>query len=96
MSQLAPDGDVAAEIRRRKRLITLVSLAGMVPLLAALEMMRRGALGMPVTWAVLASAMLVGHMAWVLMQWRCPSCAGFVRSMMKKEQCPHCGTRFTP
>ena len=67
----------------------------MVPLLAALEMMRRGTLGMPVTWAVLASALLVGHMAWVQLQMRCPQCARFVKSMMKKEQCPHCGARFT-
>ena len=95
MDQKGASPNVGAEVARRKRLINVVSIAGIIPLLGILEMMWRGIFCAPMVWAILASTIIIGHMAWVLMQMRCPNCVRFVRSMMKKELCPHCGAQFT-
>lgn len=86
--------NAAAEVGRRKRLISLVSIAGIVPLVAILEAMRRGILLPPLVWGIVASALILGHMVWALSLMRCPGCRKFVRGMLNKPACPHCGAAF--
>jgi hypothetical protein len=85
--------NVGLEVARRKRLIKLVSLGGIIPMLIVFEILRRNCLIIPLL--ILANAIVFGHIAWILTLMRCPRCARFVFGMMKKEKCPHCGAQFT-
>lgn len=95
MENNSAGNNVEPEISRRKRLINLASLLAIVPMIALLELMRRGVVFAPIVWAVAASALLLAHAIWVLSLMRCPNCAKFVKALLKQPACPHCGISFT-
>ena len=84
--------DVKTEVSRRKRLVRLVSLGGIIPMIVVFEILRRNCLIVPLL--ILATAIIYGYLVWVFLLMRCPNCVKFVRGMLKKEKCPHCGAQF--
>ncbi|MCX7049191.1 MAG: hypothetical protein NTX50_27365 [Candidatus Sumerlaeota bacterium] len=93
MEDQKPDADIIAEFRKRQIrqwIATILAIAAILPMANGFVIGGLSEKGV----ALICIAVILGIAVFSLINWRCPSCEGYIGNKMSPKFCSKCGVRL--